>query len=153
VGTLCLRRRPHACALRESSGKLRFVFETKWRAAVELSPKQALELWRATPVAALGRAHPDLTARQFALLLQVYLAPPPHTVRGLAVELAMSKPAVSRALDTLGRLDFLRRKRDETDRRSVLVQRTVKGAVFLREFGDLAAETAKRMDRDGATGP
>ncbi len=120
---------------------------------MELSPKQALELWRAASVAALRRAHPDLTARQFALLLQVYLAPPPHTVRGLARALAMSKPAVSRALDTLGRLDLLRRKRDQADRRSLLVQRTVKGAVYLREFGDLAAEAARRMDRDGATRP
>jgi hypothetical protein len=47
------------------------------------------------------------------------------------------------ALDTLGRLDLLRRKIDEADRRSLLVQRTVQGSVFLREFGDLAAEAAK----------
>ena len=114
-------------------------------AAVELTAKQALELWRNVAVAALRREHPDLTARQFALLLQVYLTPPPHTLRGLARELAMSKPAVSRALDTLGRLDFLRRKTDEADRRSLLVQRTVKGSVFLRDFGDLAAEAADRL--------
>ncbi len=122
-------------------------------AAVELSPKQALELWHKVAVAALQVEHPDLTARQFALLLQVYLAPPPHSVRGLARALAMSKPAVSRALDTLGRLDFLRRKTDEADRRSLLVQRTVKGSVFLREFGDLAAKAAKGIDQDAATLP
>ena len=66
-------------------------------------------------------------------------------MRGLARDLAMSKPAVSRALDTLGRLDFLSRKRDQADRRSVLVQRTVKGSNFLREFGDLAAESARGL--------
>jgi DNA-binding MarR family transcriptional regulator len=109
---------------------------------MEISPNEALELWHDVAVTALRREHPDLTARQFALLLQVYLVAPPHTVRGLAQELKMSKPAVCRALDTLGRLDFLRRKPDETDRRSILVQRTVRGSVFLREFGDLAAETA-----------
>jgi DNA-binding MarR family transcriptional regulator len=112
---------------------------------MDLTPKQALELWRAASVAALRRKHPDLTARQFSLLLQVYLTPPPHTVRGLARDLAMSKPAVSRALDTLGRLDFLRRKRDQADRRSVLVERTFKGSDFLREFGDLAAESARSL--------
>ena len=32
---------------------------------MDLTPKQALELWRAASVAALGRKHPDLTARQF----------------------------------------------------------------------------------------
>jgi DNA-binding MarR family transcriptional regulator len=72
-----------------------------------------------------------------ALLLTVYLTPPPHTVRGLASTLNISKPAISRALDRLGRLGFIRRKRDEADRRNVLVQRTVKGSVFLTEFSQL----------------
>ncbi len=120
---------------------------------MDLTPKQALELWRAVSVAALRRVHPELTARQFALLLQVYLAPPPHSVRGLARALAMFKPAVSRALDTLGRLELLGRERDPADRRSVLVQRTVKGTVYLREFGDLVAEAVKKMDRGGAPRP
>ena len=88
---------------------------------------------------------PDLTTRQFALLLQVYLAPPPHTVRGLAEALNMSKPAVTRALDRLGGLGYLRRRPDAADRRSVLIQRTVKGSVFLRDFGDMAAEVAKEI--------
>ncbi|MFQ6016681.1 MAG: MarR family transcriptional regulator [Kiloniellaceae bacterium] len=96
-------------------------------------------------VTSLRREHPDVTTRQFALLLQIYLVPPPHTVRGLARELNISKPAVTRALDRLGRLDLVRRKRDEADRRNVLVQRTVKGSVFLRDFGDLAAEIADRL--------
>ncbi len=112
---------------------------------MELTPKQALELWHGVSVAALKREQPHLSARQFALLLQVYLAPPPHTARALARELAMSKPTVSRALDALGRLDFVRRKRDAADRRGVLVQRTVKGAVFLREFADLAGQAAGRL--------
>ena len=110
------------------------------------TPAQALELWHRVSVEALRRELPDLTARQFALLLQVYLAPPPHTVRGLAEELNMSKPAVTRALDRLSDLGFLRRKADQEDRRSVLVQRTVKGSVFLREFGDLASAAARRLE-------
>jgi len=85
---------------------------------------------------------PDLTARQMALLLTVYTLSPPHTVRGLASELKMSKPAVTRALDTLGRMDLLRRKRDDADKRSVLIQRTVKGSVYLSEFADSIIEAA-----------
>lgn len=112
---------------------------------MKISANQALELWRGVTVAALKQAQPDLSTRQLALLLQVYLTPPPHTVRGLSRELAMSKPAVTRALDALGRLDLLRRKRDEADKRSILVQRTVKGSVFLREFGDLAAVAAESL--------
>ncbi|MFQ5468206.1 MAG: MarR family transcriptional regulator [Kiloniellaceae bacterium] len=112
---------------------------------MNLPASEALGLWRAVTTAALRRAHPDLTARQFALLLHVYMAPSPHTVRGLAAQLNLSKPAVSRALDRLGRLDFVRRKRDQADKRNVLVQRTIKGAVFLREFGDLVEEVASAL--------
>ena len=64
-------------------------------------------------------------------------------MRGLAAQLNMSKPAVTRALDRLQDLDFVRRKRDPDDRRSVLVVRTVNGAVFLRDFGDMAAELSR----------
>jgi DNA-binding MarR family transcriptional regulator len=98
---------------------------------------QALDLWRNVLVSSVKQAGPDLSSRQLALLLTVYLTPPPHTVRGLAGTLSISKPAISRALDRLGRLGFVRRKRDDADRRNVLVQRTVKGSVFLTEFSQL----------------
>ena len=111
-----------------------------------LAPRQALELWRRVLLDGLRRATPDLSARQMALLLQVYLTEPPHTVRGLARELAVSKPAVTRGLDRLCELGLVRRKRDEADRRSVLVQRTVQGAVFLRDFGDTAMRVAGELD-------
>lgn len=113
---------------------------------MDISSQQALDIWHGVTVAGLRRAHPDLTTRQFALLLNVYLGPPPHTVRGLARDLNMSKPAVVRALDRLCRLDFVRRKRDDADKRNVLVQRTVKGSVYLREFADLAVQVAARVD-------
>ncbi len=105
--------------------------------AFELKPLQALNLWQQVTLDGVRRDAPDLSARQMAILLSVYLAPPPHTVRGLAEKLNVSKPAITRALDTLGRLDLLKRRRDENDRRNVLVQRTVKGSVFLSEYADL----------------
>ncbi len=111
----------------------------------KLTPTSVLNLWHGVMLRALRDEHPDLTARQFALLLHVYLTPPPHTVRGLAAELNMSKPAVTRALDRLGRHDLARRKRDHADKRSVLIQRTVKGSVYLREFGDMAARVAAEL--------
>lgn len=112
---------------------------------MKLSANHALELWRRVSVGGLAQKDPDLTARQTALLLQVYLTSPPHTVRGLAKELRISKPAVSRALDALGGRGLVRRKRDEADKRNVLVQRTVKGSVFLRDFGDRAAGAARKL--------
>lgn len=102
-----------------------------------LRPAQALEVWRRTIVEGVRRDQPDLSTRQMAILLIVYTQPAPHTVRGLSAALAISKPAVTRALDRLGQLDFVRRKIDEDDRRSVLVQRTVKGSVFLSDYADM----------------
>lgn len=72
-----------------------------------------------------------------ALMLSVYLGDGPHTVRGLAHVLHISKPAVSRALDRLGELGYVRRERDELDRRNVLVQKTATGAEFLTSFAQL----------------
>jgi DNA-binding MarR family transcriptional regulator len=97
----------------------------------------ALGLWRKALVASVRQDGPDLSARQMAVLLTVYLCDPPHTVRGLAAALNISKPATTRALDRLSVLGFIRRKRDAEDRRNVLVQRTVSGSVFLSEFAEL----------------
>jgi DNA-binding MarR family transcriptional regulator len=79
----------------------------------------------------------DLSARQMAVLLTVYLEPPPHTVRGLARKLGVTKPAITRALDTMGRLGLLTRRRDEADRRNVVIQRTLAGALAVEKLGDL----------------
>lgn len=102
-----------------------------------ITQQQALELWRHTVVASVRGSSPDLSARQIALLLCVYLSEGPHTVRGLAKDLKISKPAVSRALDRLGELSYIRRERDELDRRNVLVRRTPEGSLFLVEYSNL----------------
>ena len=70
-----------------------------------------------------------------ALMLLVYLTPGPHTVRGLARVLGVSKPVITRALNTLGSLGYLRRERDEADKRNVFVAKTDTGANFLEGFG------------------
>lgn len=108
-------------------------------------PFEALALWRAVIAEVLADGGPDLSQRQLAILLTVYLKPPPHTVRGLAAGLRISKPAVTRALDALGRLGLVKRKRDDADKRNVLVQRTVKGSVFLSDFGEAVARHAEAL--------
>ncbi|MBC8445179.1 MAG: MarR family transcriptional regulator [Rhodospirillaceae bacterium] len=113
--------------------------------AIQLEELQALDLWRRATLTSVRRDAPDLSARQMALLLTVYLTPPPHTVRGLAETLKVSKPAITRALDRLSDIELIRRKPDEQDRRSVLIQRTVRGSVFLREFAELIAAAAKEL--------
>ena len=90
--------------------------------------------WMQTLVDYVRSGEPDLTNRQMALLLLVYLVPGPHTVRGLAAKLRVSKPVVTRALNRLGALGYLRRQRDDTDKRNIFVARTDEGAQFLGEF-------------------
>jgi len=93
--------------------------------------------WMQTLVGYVRSGQPDLTNRQMALLLLVYLTPGPHTVRGLAQSLGVSKPVVTRALNTLGALGYLRRERDEADRRNIFIAPTDTGADFLEDFGGL----------------
>ncbi len=103
----------------------------------------SLEMMRRVSADAVRGAAADLTARQFALLLAIFMRPGPHSVRELAQALDLPKPAVTRALDVLERLGFIRRKRDQTDRRDVSVHRTVKGAVFLYDYGETVAHRAE----------
>ena len=58
--------------------------------------------WMRALIGYVRSGEPDLTNRQMALLMLVYLTPGPHTVRGLAKMLGVSKPVVTRALNTLG---------------------------------------------------
>jgi DNA-binding MarR family transcriptional regulator len=107
---------------------------------------EALALWRRLLLAGMEPPTGELTQRQLTLLVTLYTAEGPHTVRGLAAGLAMSKPAVCRALDRLDRLGFARRKEDEADRRNVLVQRTVKGAVLMSDLGDAIERTLETQE-------
>jgi DNA-binding MarR family transcriptional regulator len=117
-----------------------------------IHPQIALELWRLAVVESVRRDAPDLSARQLAVLLTVYKTDPPHTIRGLAAALNVAKPAITRAVDRLGRLGLVRRRRDEADRRNVLLQRTVRGSVFLSEFGDIIASANGRLDTGNGEG-
>ncbi len=87
---------------------------------------------------------PDLTVRQAAILLTIYLDPPPHTVRGLAAKLNVTKPVITRALDTMGAMKLVSRHRDELDKRNVLIKRTIEGALYVERLGD--AIIAKAME-------
>ena len=103
----------------------------------------ALRSWMQTLIRYVRSGQPDLTNRQMALMLLVYLTPGPHTVRGLANVLGVSKPVITRALNTLGSLGYLRRVRDEADRRNVFVAKTSTGQDFLDSF-------ERNLEQDGA---
>ena len=110
--------------------------------AASSTADQLVGILRDTTVALVRRDGPDLSSRQLGVFLTCYLNEGAHTVRGLASELNVSKPAITRALDRLGELDLARRKVDPMDRRSVLVQRTLKGTAFLRDLRSIMAEAS-----------
>ena len=118
--------------------------------ATSLGPDHLIAILRDTIVALVRRDGPDLSARQLGVFLTCYLQDGAHTVRGLAAELHVSKPAITRALDRLGELDLARRKIDPLDRRSVLVQRTLKGTGFLRDLRSIMGEAALTVRKGGA---
>ncbi len=113
--------------------------------AVDLRPMQGLRLWHDVTLDLVRDGEQDLSARQTAILLTIYLETPPHTVRGLARKLGVTKPAITRALDTMGKLELVTRRRDETDRRNVIIQRTVRGALFVERLGDLVLARAREL--------
>src|SRR5579875_2333121 len=118
--------------------------------ATNPSTDQLVGILRDTIVALVRRDGPDLSARQLGVFLTCYLSDKAHTVRGLAAELDVSKPAITRALDRLSEFELVRRKVDPADRRSVLVQRTLKGASFLRELRSIMTEATAGRFRPSA---
>ncbi|QRM53773.1 MarR family transcriptional regulator [Sinorhizobium sp. BG8] len=113
--------------------------------SLELTATQALGLWHGVSLGQVQLDGRDLTLRQLAILLEIYLVPPPHTVRGLASKLGVTKPVVTRALDSMGTLGLVTRNRDEQDRRNVVVKRTVEGALYLERLGDLIIGRGKLL--------
>lgn len=119
---------------------------------MQLSERDGLDLWRRAVTASVRSDAPDLTARQQAILMTVALTPGPHTVRGLAEQLNIAKPAVTRALDALERLDFIKRVRDEADLRNIFIERRPAGMTYLRQFAGLVLAAASGKDEPAVAG-
>ncbi|WP_136657763.1 MarR family winged helix-turn-helix transcriptional regulator [Nitratireductor sp. XY-223] len=113
--------------------------------SLALSPSQALHLWHSASLRLVQSDAHDLTLRQLSILLHIYLVPPPHTVRGLAATLGVTKPVITRALDSMGALGLVRRTRDEKDKRNVIIQRTVDGALYLERLGDIIIDEGREL--------
>ena len=113
--------------------------------SVDLGHSQALRLLHDVSLQQVRDGKFDLSTRQLTILLTIYLDIPPHTVRGLAQKLNVTKPVITRALDAMGEMDLVARRRDPADRRNVIVQRTVQGALFLEKLGDLVIDKAKAL--------
>jgi len=104
--------------------------------------RQALGLWLDVTSRTVQSDGPDLTARQTALMLTVYLETGPHTVRALAQRLGVGKPAIVRAIDTLQDVGLVERRPDPSDRRNIFVVGTEAGAERLSTY---AASIARNI--------
>ncbi|MCI5078042.1 MarR family winged helix-turn-helix transcriptional regulator [Oricola sp.] len=113
--------------------------------SVRLRPSQALTLWHQVALSEIRDDQPDLTLRQMAILLSIYLEPPPHTVRGLAAKLNVTKPVITRALDSMGARKLVTRHRDPRDKRNVVISRTVEGSLYLERFADVIIAQAREL--------
>jgi DNA-binding MarR family transcriptional regulator len=99
----------------------------------ELTASQALALWH------------GVAMERMAIRLQIYLVPPPHTVRRLAALLGVAKPVSTRALDTTGAMGCVDRVRGDKDRHNVVIKRTVAGALYIEKLGDLVLGQVRRL--------
>jgi DNA-binding MarR family transcriptional regulator len=89
------------------------------------------------------REGPDLTVRQLAVLMVCAIDEGPHTVRGVAARLRMSRPAVTRAVDRLTTLGLMQRLDDPRDRRSVLLRPSRRGTLFVGQMRRSASRSAR----------
>jgi len=103
----------------------------------------ALALWHRVTLETVISNGPDLSARQLAILMSVYLESKSHTVKSLSEKLNVTKAVVSRALDTLTKHGFVKRAPDPSDRRSVIVTRTSGGILYLQRFADIIQSEIK----------
>lgn len=102
-----------------------------------LSSTLALAMWKDVTVASVAGDMPDLSARQTAVLMCVYLEEGPHTVRSLAARLKVTKAVISRAIDRLKSYNYILRADDPRDGRSIVLRRTPDGINYLRDFASL----------------
>ena len=89
-----------------------------------------------------GSAYSTLTVRQLALMLALAESEPQST-RGMAQALAISKPAITRACNSLEQQNLINRDIDGKDARGRLLTLTTKGVEFIQTV----APRASRLSR------
>tara|TARA_Y100000996_G_C22323131_1_gene561232 strand:- start:283 stop:618 length:336 start_codon:yes stop_codon:yes gene_type:complete len=98
------------------------------------SNEKILTPWLLALIEGIKKNEIDFSSRQTALFLSIYLIDENHTIRGLAKSINISKAAVSRAVNSLESLGYVRRIDDKKDSRSIIIQKTVKGKIVLDKF-------------------
>ncbi len=90
-----------------------------------------LSIWMSILVLYIRSEQPDLSNIQTAMLLIVYMTPGPHSARHLAQQLRAPKSSISRGLNRLAMLGYVRQERDPNDLRKSIITQTHEGKAFL----------------------
>ena len=85
-------------------------------------------------IALVRNSQTDLSMRGLSIMLAVATRLDPQTVRGIAEQLQVSKPSVTRTVDRLQDLGLMKRIADPADRRSVLLVLTAAGRAYVRKI-------------------
>ena len=112
---------------------------------LDINTGQALKFWQSINLDMVLDEAFSLSTRQMAILLTIYLEPPPHTVRGLAARLQVTKPVITRALDTMSFNQLVERKKDPADGRNVLIGRTVEGSLYVEKLADRICRQLEKL--------
>lgn len=105
-----------------------------------LRRRSCFQQWQGTLISWVRSDRPDLSNRQLAVLLVVATNSAPHTLRGLAEYLNVTKTAILRALNHLVALDYLCRIPDKNDRRNLFIVATASGQAFVNELAETLEE-------------
>ena len=106
-------------------------------ASPKMTRKNSLAIWHGVTVRSVVNNTPDLSFRQLAVLMTVYLDDRPQTVRSLAKKLCVTKAVITRAVDKLVKHGYVKRAPDLRDKRSIILTRTPSGIHYLSNFADI----------------
>ena len=99
-----------------------------------LTSQHAWKLWHEALSALVRAEGQNLSTRQMANLLQVYIVPLLETLRHPADIPRIFNLAAVLVMGTLNHTKFAWRKRDESDKPEFLILPIVKDSIFLSEF-------------------
>jgi DNA-binding MarR family transcriptional regulator len=112
--------------------------------------QQALRFWKLVHEACLQQDLDELSMRQMAILLKIYIDAPPHSVKTLSEQLNIPKAAVSRAIDSLSAKSLVKRERSKHDKRCVILHRTLSGMTCLGTLADAITKASGEV-KQGAS--
>jgi DNA-binding MarR family transcriptional regulator len=110
----------------------------------------SLNLWCKILLRGMKEVKLDLSTRQTAILLSIYLGKETQSVKTLAENLGISKAAICRALDVLCTEGLVKRKRDDADKRQVGLVKTIKGMLFLSEMAEIIRNETHPLTAEAA---